>query len=205
MTITRHDDRVWFSTEIKLQQLREAIVGAHSANRSILVLSHFEDTITKIGWLLREAGIRFERFSVAHSGEVCFARPGSVWVGLVRAFAPPSALAASPPIESRIDVVVSEHHPMQSKDEELIKAASKLNCHVDLCFYFSLDDPLLDHVGSTNLQQLMKRLGMSERECISHSMVDRAIRNAQEKIEKTVPRDVPSHSAEDWFKYNLRR
>jgi preprotein translocase subunit SecA len=201
----RNDDKVWFSTEVKLQQLREAIIAAHSANRSILVLSHFEDTITKIGLLLKEAGIRFERFSVAHSGELCIARPGSVWVGLVRAFEPPSGVAASPPIESRLDVVVSEHHPMQSKDEELIKAAAKLNCHVDLCFYFSLDDPLLEHVGATNLQPLMKRLGMSETECISHSMVDRAIRNAQEKIEKEVPRDVSSHSPQDWFKYNLRR
>jgi hypothetical protein len=34
-------------------------------------------------------------------------------------------------------------------------------------------------------------------------MIDAAIRNAQEKIESKVGREVATHSPADWFKYNL--
>ena len=46
---------------------------------------------------------------------------------------------------------------------------------------------------------------MERDECISHFLVDRAIRQAQEKIEHTVGKGLDAQSAEDWFKYNLAK
>jgi len=202
MTITRNDDKVWFNTEIKLQQIRDAIVSAHAANRSILVLSHFEDTITRITAMLREAAIAFERFSLFHSSQLCAGQPGQVLVGLVRAFEAPSELNP-PSTAAKIEIVVAEHHPMHSKDQELMHRASKLHCETQVTFHSSLDDPLLKHFNGDRLQDLCKRLGMAETECISNHLVTNAIRSAQENIEECVPRDVPTHSAADWFRYNL--
>ena len=204
MSLTRTDDKVWFSTDIKLQQVRSAVVTAQTAQHNVLVLSHFEHTISHLASLLSEAHIGYERFSSFHSGHLCSAPKGSVWLGLVRAFEPPSRLVTGA-TATQLEIVVAEHHPMQSKDQELINAAGKLPCEAELSFYFSLDDPLLRHFNAGSLQELVKRLGLSEWECISHPFVTNAIRNAQEKIEKTVPRDVPSHSVEDWFRYNLRK
>lgn len=203
MTITRNDDKVWFNANIKLQEITRVVVSAHEAGRSTLVLSHFEDTITRINALLRAAGIPFERFAMYHSAELCGSSPGRVWVGLVRAFEPPGLQIPSSP-KGKLEVLLAEHHPMQSKDQEFIDKAARLPCEVELSFHFSLDDPMLEHFGGQRLQDLCRRLGMAETECISHPTVNTAIRNAQEKIESTVPRDVPAHSPEDWFKYNLR-
>lgn len=202
MSLTRNEDRIWFSADVKLQQVRSAVVTAQAAHRSVLVLSHFEHTITRVAALMKEAEIVYERFSSFHSGQLCSAANGTLWLGLVRAFEPPISITASSK-GTALDVVVTEHHPMQSKDQELIDAARRLSCDVELSFHFSLDDPLIKYFGAGSLQDLVQRLGLSEWECISHPLVTTAISNAQEKIEKTVPRDLPAHSAEDWFKYNL--
>ncbi len=50
-------------------------------------------------------------------------------------------------------------------------------------FYLSLEDDLLRIFGSGRLSSIMDRLGMEEDEPIEHSMVSRAIENAQRKVE----------------------
>ena len=50
-------------------------------------------------------------------------------------------------------------------------------------FYLSLEDDLLRIFGSDRLSSIMDKLGMEEDEPIEHSMVTRAIENAQRKVE----------------------
>lgn len=50
-------------------------------------------------------------------------------------------------------------------------------------FYLSLEDDLLRIFGSDRLRSIMDKLGMEEDEPIEHSMVSRAIENAQRKVE----------------------
>jgi preprotein translocase subunit SecA len=50
-------------------------------------------------------------------------------------------------------------------------------------FYLSLEDDLLRIFGSDRLSTIMDKLGMEEDEPIEHSMVSRAIENAQRKVE----------------------
>jgi preprotein translocase subunit SecA len=50
-------------------------------------------------------------------------------------------------------------------------------------FYLSLEDDLLRIFGSDRLSSIMEKLGMEEDEPIEHSMVSRAIENAQRKVE----------------------
>ncbi|MDY0389374.1 preprotein translocase subunit SecA [Desulfobulbus oligotrophicus] len=50
-------------------------------------------------------------------------------------------------------------------------------------FYLSLEDDLLRIFGSDRLRTIMDKLGMEDDEPIEHSMVSRAIENAQRKVE----------------------
>jgi len=50
-------------------------------------------------------------------------------------------------------------------------------------FYLSLEDDLLRIFGSDRLRSIMDKLGMEDDEPIEHSMVSRAIENAQRKVE----------------------
>lgn len=124
-------------------------------------------------------------------------------MGSARAFQVTPAMT-SPIRGNSLDIIVAEHHPLQSRDKALIEAAAKLACDGRMCFHFSLDDPVMKHFGSDSIKALYERLGIPKDECISHHLVTTAIRNAQEKIEGKVGKVVPTHSADDWFKHNLR-
>lgn len=201
MPVTLTEDKVWFDETQKLEQICNLISVSINDGRSVLLLSHFDFTLTSLSILLRAKGIAFEQFSSLNPAELCGGASGKVWVGSTRAFKVVSESSAS--ATQPLDIIIAEHHPMASRDQELIDAAAKLPCHAQLGFYFSLDDPVMKHFGNETIKALFERLGMDKRECISHHLINTAVRAAQEKIEAEVGKDVSTHSATDWFKYNL--
>jgi preprotein translocase subunit SecA len=202
MPVSMLDDKVWFDETTKLQQACNDVEGARLDGRSVLLLSYFEATLSRLSTLLQEKGISHDRFSALNPAELCASSSGKVWLGSALAFH--VGQAASPAgAGKRLEIIVAEHHPMQSRDQQVVDSAKRLTCEGRLCFHFSLDDPVMKHFGSETIKALYERLGIPKDECISHHLVTRAIRTAQEKIESQVGRDVPTHSAEDWFKYNL--
>jgi len=202
MPVSMVDDKVWFDETTKLQQVCNDVADARLNGHSVLLLSYFEATLSRLSSLLQEKGISHDRFSAFNPAELCASSPGKVWVG--SALSLNVGQATSPAVAGGIlEIIVAEHHPMQSRDQQIVDSAKRLACDGHLCFHFSLDDPLMRHFGSETIKALYERLGIPKDECISHHLVTRAIRTAQEKIESTVGRDVPTNSAEDWFMYNL--
>jgi preprotein translocase subunit SecA len=202
MPVTINEDKVWFDEARKLKHICADISDFRSDDRSVLVLSHFESTLASLALALREKGITHERFSSLNPAELCVATPGRVWFGPANAFRVANEITTVGH-SSQLEIIVAEHHPMHSRDSHIVEAAAKLSCDAQLCFYFSLDDPLMKHFGNERIKALFERLGIVKDECISHHLINAAIRTAQEKIEKQVGKDVPTHSAADWFKYNL--
>ena len=195
------DDKVWFDETTKLQQVCNDVANARTDGRSVLLLSYFDATLSRLSTQLQEKGISHDRFSAFNPAELC-ASSGKVWLGSALAFN--VAQATSPTVSgNQLEIIVAEHHPMQSRDQQVVDSAKRLACEGRLCFHFSLDDPVMKLFGSETIKALLDRLGIPKNECISHHLVTKAIRTAQEKIESKVGRDVPTHSAEDWFEYNL--
>lgn len=208
------DDKVWWNLERKLAGICEEIVVIVAAGRNVLLLTHFDGTLAVLETALRTRGIEHQRFATSNSSMLCRGNldgSGKVWAGRADAFLPSRTLPTngsnrgeSPP-EITLEIIVADHHPLRSKDEQLIKTAETLACQSQLTFHISLDDPLLVHFGVTSIQHLFKQLGMNEEACLSNSLITAAIRRAQEKIESGTPKDLPAHSIADWFKYNRNR
>ncbi len=198
------EDKVWFDEQIKLEQLSLEVAAAQTNGQSVLVLSHFEAIQVRIASLLQAKNVRFERFTSLNPSDLCSSLMARVWLGSARAFRVEHQLGSSAHPGS-LQIIVSEHHPLKSHDQELVDAATKLACNAALCFYFSLDDPIMRRFGSNSIQSLFERLGIDKSECVSHRFINAAIGTAQEKIEQEVGKDVPTYSAEDWFKYNLKK
>ena len=203
MPVTINADKVWFDEARKLEHICTDISDGQANRRSVLVLSHFESTLVRLTAALRQKGMVYERFSSLNPAELCFSAPGKVWFGSASAFQVAYEMTAAADTTT-LEIIVAEHHPMHSRDKSLVDAAAKLSCNAQLCFYFSLDDPVMKQFGAETIKALFERLGIDKNECISHHLINTAIRTAQEKIETQVGRDVPTHSAEDWFRYNLR-
>jgi len=196
------EDKVWFDEARKLAQLCADISAAQSSGRSVLLLSHFDATVALLATSLRERSITF---SSTMPAEPCGSPAGTVWLGLARAFQVESQLTSPQIPGAGLDIMVAEHHPMRSRDQAIIDAAGKLSCAAQVSFYFSLDDPLMKYFGAESIKGLFERLGIDKSECISHQLINTAVRKAQEKIERKVGKDLPAHTAEDWFRYNLRQ
>lgn len=202
MPVILNEDKVWFDEARKLEHICSDVATSQADGHSVLLLSHFEATLASLAAALREKGISYERCSSFNSAELSMPAPGKVWLGLARAFQVANPMTAANE-GSALQIMVAEHHPMQSPDREIVDAAAKLSCQVQLRFYFSLDDPVMRHFGAASIKALFERLRIAKTECISHHLINTAIRTAQEKIESQVGKDVPTHSADDWFKYNL--
>ena len=202
MPVTVNEDKVWFDEAQKLEHICADVCIVQANRGSVLVLSHFESTLASLTSALRQKGITFERFSSLNPAELCLSAPGKVWFAPVRAFHVANETTITNQA-SKLVIIVAEHHPMHSRDQEILNAAGMLSCNTQLYFYFSLDDPVMKHFGTEKIKALFELLGIDKSECISHQLINTAVRTAQEKIEKQVGKDVPTHSAEDWFKYNL--
>ena|ERR1051326_4754697 len=95
-------------------------------------------------------------------------------------------------------VVFAEHYPLPQKEQELF---AKLNLS-EIQVWSALDEPLFKQFGSDKIIGMMKQLGMKEENAIEHSMISKAIQNAQEKISKKVLVDQLCTSQQEWMQRN---
>lgn len=95
-------------------------------------------------------------------------------------------------------VIFLEHHPLFSKEENLLKDWKAKQVYV----LNSMDDSLFEHVGGQNIADLMRKLGMQEDESIENTMISKSIRKLQDKIEKAITVENPAQSVEEWFARN---
>jgi len=96
-------------------------------------------------------------------------------------------------------VIIAEHYPLKKKEEQLFQ-----NLYLEeVKVLSSLDEALFKRFGSDKIIQLMKQMGMDEKQPIEHSLITKAIHNAQEKMEGKVSFEQSARSQNDWLEKNL--
>jgi preprotein translocase subunit SecA len=202
------EEKVWVDGARKLEGIHQDIALAAAGGTNVLLLAHFEETLSALGSMLRARAVQFQTHFNDDGSALCADAHGDeaprLWLTTASHFgARGSALPSDSPTTGVL-VLVAEHHPLASKDSAVLDAAARVPCRSKIIFHTALTDALLMHLGGERLRELMKRLGHEDDEFISHPLVSGAIRKAQEKIGKQVAGELPTRSAEEWFKYNLR-
>ncbi len=82
-----------------------------------------------------------------------------------------------------LHVIGSERHESRRIDNQLRGRSGRQGDPGSSRFYLSLQDDLMRIFASDKVGALMKKLGMAEGEAIEHPWVNRAIENAQRKVE----------------------
>lgn len=82
-----------------------------------------------------------------------------------------------------LHIIGTERHESRRVDNQLRGRAGRQGDPGSSRFYLSLDDSLLRIFSGERVAAIMTRLNMPEGEAIEHSMVTRAIENAQRKVE----------------------
>jgi len=103
-------------------------------------------------------------------------RKGAVAIALSGAL--PLDLKPGPDVG--VDVLVYGRNDKRAADEAIERFADSLGANAHIVFHLSLDDKLVQQF-SGSIQPILKNLGLTAEEPISHSMVTRAIKNAQER------------------------
>jgi preprotein translocase subunit SecA len=201
-----HEDKIWTDEARKLEGIRRDVEEARGEGLSVLVVAHFENVLSSVSKRLRECSIEFKTYASGDSSALCAGAGGgaavSVWVVLASHLLT-SGYAVTPKAgEVSLRVLVAEHHPLLAKDEALLAALLRLPCRSRVTFHAALNDALLARVVGEGTMNLLKMLGHTDEECISHPVLSRAIRGVQEKIARRARGDLPTASAEDWFEYN---
>jgi preprotein translocase subunit SecA len=82
-----------------------------------------------------------------------------------------------------LKIIGSERHESRRIDNQLRGRSGRQGDPGESRFYLSLQDNLMRIFASDRVASIMKRLGMQQGEAIEHSLVTRAIENAQRKVE----------------------
>ncbi len=82
-----------------------------------------------------------------------------------------------------LHILGTERHESRRIDNQLRGRSGRQGDPGSSRFFLSLEDDLLRIFGSERLATIMQRIGMEEGEPIEHRMVNRAIENAQKRVE----------------------
>ena len=82
-----------------------------------------------------------------------------------------------------LHIIASERHESRRIDNQLRGRAGRQGDPGSSHFYLSMEDSLMRIFSSERILNMMKKLGMEEGESIEHKWVDRAVENAQRKVE----------------------
>lgn len=204
--MSSYEDKVWFDAERRLDAICQDALDARADRSNALILAHFKTTLTTLEDRLNARSIEYKSYSPLDFSSLCprnfDTEPASIWVGNASHF---QARSLPPTEQSRssLRILVAEHHPMAPRDQALLDAAASLSCDAQVTYHTSLSDALMMHFGGEKLRGLMRQLGMEEQDCVSHPMISKAIRNAQDKILSQIEREMQTNSPEEWFRFNL--
>jgi preprotein translocase subunit SecA len=82
-----------------------------------------------------------------------------------------------------LHIIATERHEARRIDNQLRGRAGRQGDPGSSRFYLSLEDDLLRIFGSERISGIMAKLGLDEDQPIEHSMITKAIENAQRKVE----------------------
>lgn len=100
-------------------------------------------------------------------------------------------------------IVFGERHPLGAHEEKTAERLSQECIPLPVLVYSSLDDAFFKAFGGDRIKGLMETLGLKEDEFIEHTMIEKSIENAQEKIAKKVSVESHARSDKEWFTMNV--
>ncbi|HRE63957.1 MAG TPA: hypothetical protein PKU77_09220 [Ferruginibacter sp.] len=96
------------------------------------------------------------------------------------------------------EIIFIEHYPLYTKEQTIFQSINA----TEITVISSFDDPLFSIIGSANLPDMMRRMGVQESESLSHKLISNSIAKAQQKLEKEINYIVPTDSAKEWYRIN---
>ncbi len=182
-------DVIYKNEAAKYRAVIKEIGALHEAGRPVLVGTISIDVSEKISAMLKKVKIDHEVLNAKHHEREAEIIAGAGQLGKVTIATNMAGrgtdIKLGPGVVEvgGLHILGTSRHESRRIDNQLRGRAGRQGDPGSSRFYLSLEDDLLRIFGSDRITSIMEKLGMEEDEPIEHSMISRAIENAQRKVE----------------------
>ncbi|NIN70607.1 MAG: preprotein translocase subunit SecA, partial [Gemmatimonadetes bacterium] len=191
MPMIREDlrDQIYRTEKEKFQAVLEEIRALHGSGRPVLVGTVSIEKSERLSGILNRHGIPHNVLNAKHHEREAqiiaeAGQPGKVTIATNMAGRGVDIKLGEGVVgKGGLHIIGTERHESRRVDNQLRGRAGRQGDPGSSRFYLSLEDDLLRIFGSDRISPLMEKLGMEEGEPIEHNLVNKAIENAQKKVE----------------------
>ena len=191
MNMIRKDypDVVFRTESEKFEAAAKEIKSLHDQGRPVLVGSSSVNNSERLSNMLKRQGVKHEVLNAKHherEAEIVAHAGGRGRITIATNMAGRGTdivLGEGVADMGGLHILSIERHESRRIDNQLRGRSGRQGDLGSSRFYLSLEDDLLRIFGSDRISGIMDKLGMNEGEPIEHSMLSKAIENAQRKVE----------------------
>jgi preprotein translocase subunit SecA len=182
-------DQIYRTEKEKFQAVHEEIRALHESGRPVLVGTVSIEKSERLSGILNRHGIPHNVLNAKHHEREAqiiaeAGQPGKVTIATNMAGRGVDIKLGEGVVgKGGLHILGTERHESRRVDNQLRGRAGRQGDPGSSRFYLSLEDDLLRIFGSDRISPLMEKLGMEEGEPIEHNLVNKAIENAQKKVE----------------------
>ncbi|MBC8209022.1 MAG: preprotein translocase subunit SecA, partial [Desulfobulbaceae bacterium] len=182
-------DVIYKNEAAKYRAIVEEIKSLHEAGQPVLVGTISIDVSEKISRMLKKEKVNHEVLNAKHHDREAEIIAGAGQLGKVTIATNMAGRGTDIKLGEGVKEVGGLHilgtsrHESRRIDNQLRGRAGRQGDPGSSRFFLSLEDDLLRIFGSGRISGIMDKLGMEEDEPIEHSMISKAIENAQRKVE----------------------
>ncbi|MFZ5776387.1 MAG: preprotein translocase subunit SecA [Thermodesulfobacteriota bacterium] len=182
-------DVIYKNAKAKDRAIIKEIKELHAKGQPVLVGTISIDVSEKISALLKKEGVPHEVLNAKHHAREAeiiaqAGQKGHVTIATNMAGRGTDIKLGEGVAElGGLHILGTSRHESRRIDNQLRGRSGRQGDPGSSRFYLSLEDDLLRIFGSDRIAGLMDKMGMEEDEPIEHTMISRAIENAQRKVE----------------------
>ena len=182
-------DLIYRTEKEKFHAVLEEIKGLHAEGRPVLVGTVSIEKSERVSGLLTRHGIPHNVLNAKHHEQEAqivaeAGQPGKVTIATNMAGRGVDIKLGEGVVgKGGLHIIGTERHESRRIDNQLRGRAGRQGDPGSSRFFLSLEDDLLRIFGSDRISPIMEKLGMEEGEPIEHPLINKAVENAQKKVE----------------------
>ena len=182
-------DQIYRTEKEKFQAVLNEVKELHAQGRPVLVGTVSIEKSERLSGLLTRHGVPHNVLNAKHHEQEAqiiaeAGHPGRVTIATNMAGRGVDIKLGEGVVEKGgLHIIGTERHESRRVDNQLRGRAGRQGDPGSSRFYLSLEDDLLRIFGSDRISPIMEKLGMEEGEPIEHPLINRAVENAQKKVE----------------------
>jgi len=182
-------DQIYRTEKEKFQAVLEEVKDLHGQGRPVLVGTVSIEKSERLSGLLTRHGVPHNVLNAKHHEQEAQIIAEAGHAGRVTIATNMAGRGVDIKLgEGVVDkgglhIIGTERHESRRVDNQLRGRAGRQGDPGSSRFYLSLEDDLLRIFGSDRIAPIMEKLGMEEGEPIEHPLINRAVENAQKKVE----------------------